>query len=129
MIPVSDPLEGSAAFHIAKAQTCAGLADLFVTEGPCVAVAAAAAARAHAAIAQTILAANASLHLHVTQPFAGSSQRIVGAPATCDGCGVVYVPSRQPRPGRRSFCPECRGEGVPLRKASADARARRKTAQ
>lgn len=43
---------------------------------------------------------------------------------TCDGCGALHAPRRQPKPGQRSFCQPCRNDGVPVRLANRDRRAR-----
>lgn len=42
----------------------------------------------------------------------------------CDGCGLLHAPTRQPAPGRRSFCEACRQAGVPVKIANRDRRAR-----
>lgn len=44
----------------------------------------------------------------------------------CDGCSVQHRPKRQGRPGERSFCDQCRAEGVPVRLAGRDLRERRR---
>ncbi len=46
------------------------------------------------------------------------------ATRTCDGCGALHAPRRQPKPGQRSFCQRCRDSGVPVRLAKRDRRAR-----
>ena len=43
---------------------------------------------------------------------------------SCDGCGALHTPRRQPKPGNRSFCEECRRRGVPVKLANRDGRAR-----
>lgn len=43
---------------------------------------------------------------------------------TCDGCGALHAPRRQPKPGQRSFCQQCRDAGVPVKLATRDRRAR-----
>ena len=48
--------------------------------------------------------------------------------AICCACGRAYVPERKPRPDRRHYCENCRGQGFPGRNASADYRARRREA-
>ena len=45
--------------------------------------------------------------------------------ALCSACGHWYSPSRQPRPGQRSFCVTCRQNRAPGRCASRDYRKRR----
>lgn len=47
---------------------------------------------------------------------------------TCDGCGALHAPRRQPKPGQRSFCQQCRDSGVPVRLANRDRRARARAA-
>lgn len=44
----------------------------------------------------------------------------------CDGCGALHGPRRQPKPGQRSFCQQCRDAGVPVRLANRDRRARQR---
>ncbi len=44
----------------------------------------------------------------------------------CDGCGALHAPSRQPKPGQRSFCQQCRDAGVPVRLANRDRRAKQR---
>lgn len=46
---------------------------------------------------------------------------------SCDGCGVLHAPSRQPKPGQRSFCKSCRAALVPQKYANRDRRARERT--
>jgi hypothetical protein len=48
---------------------------------------------------------------------------------TCDGCGAVHAPSRQPRPGQRTFCARCRADNVPVKLANRDRRARERAAK
>ncbi len=42
----------------------------------------------------------------------------------CDYCGALHAPRRAPRPGQRSFCQQCRDNGVPVRLAHRDKRER-----
>jgi hypothetical protein len=44
--------------------------------------------------------------------------------AVCDGCGSLHSPSRQPRPGQRTFCARCRADKIPVKLANRDRRAR-----
>jgi len=44
----------------------------------------------------------------------------------CDGCGALHAPRRQPKPGQRSFCQQCRDAGVPVRLANRDRKARQR---
>jgi len=46
---------------------------------------------------------------------------------TCFECGNTFHPRRKPQRGRRIFCTPCRHEGAPLKWASRDYRARRKS--
>ncbi|MGI8994175.1 MAG: hypothetical protein ACR2FP_07700 [Nocardioidaceae bacterium] len=45
---------------------------------------------------------------------------------TCDGCGALHAPRRQPKPGQRSFCQQCRDAGVPVKLATRDRRAKQR---
>jgi len=45
--------------------------------------------------------------------------------AVCSGCGVMYLPKRQPNPTRRSYCPDCRENRVPQRDAERAYRRRK----
>ncbi len=45
--------------------------------------------------------------------------------AICDGCGGLHAPTRQPRPGQRTYCADCRRDRVPQRHADRDRRKRR----
>jgi len=47
--------------------------------------------------------------------------------AVCNGCGDTYMPSRQPKPHTRHYCPTCNEDGVPLRDAARAYRARQRT--
>lgn len=40
--------------------------------------------------------------------------------AVCVGCGRPYTPTRRPREGQRTYCPQCRDAGVPQRHAARD---------
>lgn len=44
--------------------------------------------------------------------------------AFCDGCGGLFVIDRMPRTGKRKFCGDCRDDGVPIKLAKRDQRAR-----
>lgn len=46
--------------------------------------------------------------------------------AICSGCGMGYLPSRQPRAKERHYCEECRRRKVPQRDAARDGRAFRR---
>lgn len=47
--------------------------------------------------------------------------------AVCDGCGALHSPSRQPRPGQRTFCARCRENKIPIKLANRDRRARNRS--
>lgn len=48
-------------------------------------------------------------------------------PTICSGreCGVLFVPTRKPTKGRKSYCPRCKDLGEPQRQASSAYRSRR----
>jgi hypothetical protein len=46
--------------------------------------------------------------------------------ALCSGCGVAYLPPRQPSAGTRRYCPECRRRKVDQRDAARAYRQRKK---
>jgi hypothetical protein len=46
--------------------------------------------------------------------------------ATCNGCGVLFTPTKRPAAGLRVFCSDCRSKGVPQRFASRAHRARKR---
>ncbi|MDQ3165031.1 MAG: hypothetical protein M3Q17_02540 [Actinomycetota bacterium] len=48
--------------------------------------------------------------------------------AICSGCGGLHAPTRQPRPGQRTYCADCRQAGVPQRHADRDRRDKRRAA-
>lgn len=45
--------------------------------------------------------------------------------AACSGCGQVFAPTRKPRPDQRSYCSQCREQGVSRRDARRDYIARK----
>lgn len=47
--------------------------------------------------------------------------------ATCFECGEYFTPKRKRSAGRRDFCPNCQDDGVPVKHASRDYRARKKS--
>jgi hypothetical protein len=45
----------------------------------------------------------------------------------CSGCRLPYAPTTRPALGKRHFCPDCRGRGVPVRLAVQDYRRRKRS--
>jgi hypothetical protein len=50
------------------------------------------------------------------------AEMIVGANqfAVCSHCAKIFIPSRKPAEGRRSFCPKCQNNKIPLLYAKRD---------
>jgi hypothetical protein len=46
--------------------------------------------------------------------------------ALCSGCAIPYIPPKRPQAGRRNYCLECQNNGIPMRHAMRDRRAREK---
>jgi hypothetical protein len=76
----------------------------------------------------SIMMAGGSLFGALIVQLAIAIGRIDGL-AVCSGCGVSYVPSRNPRSDQRRYCPVCRHRHVPVRDAAADYRRRQKRAR
>jgi len=66
-----------------------------------------------------------SLLLAVGVEIAGAITRTSGV-AICSGCGELFPPARRQRPGRRSYCAECREKRIDKRDAERAYEARQK---